>query len=918
MSNSFAPAVKLTVQATALARRCFQICRYRNDLVRDDVPLPGERHSLVAFAHRPFDTRSACIAVVPATTASPANDVTACRDVGASLCFTADESAWHVWKQTPTEPQHLRSIRPGEVENYFRVHREQLAPGVIFRAKSWQRTGESQQIDFVDASLLPMLEREAGGRLRSLFERMVATTMDFLDWESVPDNTDDAHWLTKANFWLLAAKLLHDKRVSRFINLDLHDVRTVFDRVANHYHRANPDPPKTNGRLRALQEAARIVAAPPHFRNISAETLGVLYEEALISPTTRRLLGTHRTPTYLVDYMLARLSGWIEELGYKRCHVFEPACGHAPFLSGALRLVSDMLPASVGDDQKQRHDFLKNHLRGCDNDSFALEIARLSLTLADIPNENGWVLEPCDMFSGSTLASETQSATLVLANPPFESEKAAKFLQRTVPALQPGTVFGFVLPVNELTGAACESVRRQLLAECEIKEISVFPDRMFKFASVETGIVLGRKREAKRATVPVGIRFRRVRESKMADFRDRYDDSWHDVVDAKWLATENQARLLVPDLHRIWGYCGNFSILRRHAGIVQGIIHHTSNYPDFPRGAITESDNKIDGFVLGFSGVANAPDTHLTPRTKWLNLDAKVVRFASSDARIPQVLLNYAPVDRDVWRLKAFLDPIGRPATSRMLRIHPKSHGLPLVCLWALCNSPFANAYTYAWASKRDITAGLMRAMPVPEFDTCDLSRLETSTRGYLAAATEFTGSFQRGPAKSKSRAPAKKSAKTPAVDQLHLGLAGQPADEEIASTRDRLRALHWRVDAEILRLYALPPELERELLDAFDGVPRVGVPFEQTRYIPRDFRDVLTLDDFLRITDEWDTNESRRCALIEKRIKTGRRTTEEEAEFRQLQRLLTLHRRFFSPLPTSEIKALKQRLKEGREWEYA
>ena len=98
------------------------------------------------------------------------------------------------------------------------------------------------------------------------------------------------------------------------------------------------------GCLRALQEAAGIAAAPATFRNISAEALGVLYEEALISPTTRKLLGTHRTPTYLVDYMVARLSGWIEELGYKHCHIFEPACGHAPFLSGALRLVSDMLP----------------------------------------------------------------------------------------------------------------------------------------------------------------------------------------------------------------------------------------------------------------------------------------------------------------------------------------------------------------------------------------------------------------------------------------------------------------------------------------------------------------------------------------------------------------------------------------------
>lgn len=836
------------------------------------------------------------------------------------MFFVAGQKGWDVWSQTSAQPRHLQALKPSEIENYFIYHRQEFAPGTIFRAKSWQRAGEGQQLDFVDNDLLPMLEREAGGRLCSLFERMVATTMDFLDWNAVPENTEDAHWLTKTNFWLLAAKLLHDKRVPRFINLDLRDIRTVFDRVANHYNREKPNPPKVNGRLRALQEAARIVAAPPHFRNISAETLGVLYEEALISPTTRKLLGTHRTPTYLVDYILARLSGWIEELGYKRCHVLEPACGHAPFLSGALRLVSDMLPGSVADDRKQRHDFLKDHLRGCDSDSFALEIARLSLTLADIPNENGWVLDHGDMFSGSALANEMKLATVVLANPPFESEKAAKFLQRTVPALQPGAVFGFVLPITELTGGACTSVRRQLLAECEIKEISVFPDRMFKFASVETGIVLGRKRVAKRAIVTTGIRFRRVRESKMADFRDRYDDSWRDEVHAEWLASANDARFVVPDARRVWQACIGLKRFKEFVDTGKGLEHRSKNDPRFPKGAVTESRVKLPGLEEGFASVDDSPDTHLRPTIWWLNLDKKTIRRPGAGTKkgTPQVILNYAPVDRDAWRLKAFIDPVGRPATSRLLLVRPKYQRVTLPCLWALCNSPVANAYTFAVGSKRDVTEGLMRAMSVPDLTACDLARLHASTRAYLDAATEFSATYQRPAAKSKSSVTTKKSAKPSAADQMQLGLPGQPADEEMTVARERLRALHWRVNAEVLRLYALPPKLERELLDAFDGVPRVGVPFEQTRYIPREFCDVLTLDEFLRITDEWEATEARRCELIEKRIKTGRRTAEEEAEFRQLQRLLMLHRRFYAPLPTAEIKALTKRLKEERQWEIA
>lgn len=893
MSELVSEKPRFDLRTGQLIRRCLRGCGYHDDLIVDDYALTPDRLlPLVAFAHRPHDARSSCIAFLPPSPA-PQLELRDLGELGVPLAFLAGDDTWHMWSLRGDGPRLERSLAAHHVENFFTKHENEFAPGSIFRAKSWQRVGEFKQLEFVDANLLPALERDAGRRLCNLFERMVDTTMEFLDWKSVPDDDDEAHWLTKANFWLLAAKLLHDKRVPRFINLDLHDVRTVFARVATHYNRNNPNPPKINGRLRALQEAARLVATPPLFQNISAETLGVLYEEALISPTTRKLLGTHRTPTYLVDYMLARLGGWIGELGHKRCHVFEPACGHAPFLSGALRLVSDMLPPSTAKDQeerqKQRHDFLKDHLRGCDSDDFALEIARLSLTLADIPNENGWVLNGGDMFDGSTLADETKAATVVLANPPFEKEQAAKFFQRTVAALQPGAVFGFVLPINELTGSASTATRKQLLAECELKEISVFPDKMFKFASVETGIILGRKREAKRGAVTPGIRFRRVRESKMTDFKERYDDSWGDMVDAGLLASTNDARLVVRDFRGVWESLEARQKLKAIALLGQGFSHKSaSNEAEI----ISPTERK--GWKEGFVGVEGSPDTHLLPETKWLNLSKeRILRPRHGvETQNPQVLLNYAPVDRDIWRVKGFIDSVGRAATSRFLVVRPRQQ-VSLTSLWAVCNSPVANAYAFAVGSKRELPTGDMRAMPVPDLVRADLANLESATRNYLAAATEFTIKFQQPAAKLKTRSGAKKATNAAASDQLALGLPGQPTDEEITAARERLRALHWRVDAEVLHLYALPPELERELLDAFDGVPRVGVPFEQTRYIPRDFRETLTLDEFLRITDEWEQTDDRRCQLLEKEFEGGGLMPAESAEFDKLQRLYDLRRSY-------------------------
>ena len=63
----------------------------------------------------------------------------------------------------------------------------------------------------------------------------------------------------------------------------------------------------------------------------------------------------------------------------------------AVFLVSAMRLLTELLP----DDKaipSRRGPYLRSRLHGTDIDPFALELARLSLTLTDIPNPNGWDL----------------------------------------------------------------------------------------------------------------------------------------------------------------------------------------------------------------------------------------------------------------------------------------------------------------------------------------------------------------------------------------------------------------------------------------------------------------------------------------------------------------------------------------------
>jgi len=59
-------------------------------------------------------------------------------------------------------------------------------------------------------------------------------------------------------------------------------------------------------------------------------------------------------------------------------------------------------------------------------------------------------------------------------------------------------------------------------------------------------------------------------------------------------------------------------------------------------------------------------------------------------------------------------------------------------------------------------------------------------------------------------------------------------------------RKLFLHIDAEVLRLYELPPRLERQLLDIFSGWERQGVPFHLDRYFPDDYEPCFPLHEYL------------------------------------------------------------------------
>jgi len=804
---------------------CLERCGYRGGLLKRDYRIGmdanGLRAPLAGFAHRPLDARSACVAVLTAS-GSPEEEVRRALPLGAPVVFVDLGDVFQWWKQG-TRPQLQEQIESQQVERFFDERAADFAPQRIYRAKTLGAIQRDQQLDFVDVGLLPLVEGETGKKLGDLIAREVQDVQKAL---GAAANAPDANKsIFRYTFWLLAARILRDKGVPLFKDIDIRDVQSVFERVGAHYGQKSRIPLVNAAWKNALAGPAESVERFAHLGNVSTEALAYLYENTLVNKEVRKELAIHSTPPHLIDYIVWRLEPWIRELPRSKISAFEPACGHAGFLLAIARLLRE-IHCDMTDTARSR--FIRKALRGVDIDSFALEIARLSLTLSDVPNPNGWNLDEADIFASEILSTGASEATILLMNPPYSNftereqshyqhigsalsygDKALEAFKRALEALPSGAVFGIVGPQGILHKKGASELRRFLVRECELKEICLFPDRIFEFSDMETAVVIGRRTKAEsRGTFRTT--YRRVREGDVAQFKASYVVTSERELEQFSFEHGPLFNLRVADLDEIWEECKANPVLSNLAEVGQGFFFKGAS--TLGQGEMTVSNTTFPGAVPGFDRLDRDLSIHQLPRLRYLNLSESVIDRAvtGTTIQIPQIILNYAPVSRGPWRLKALLDREGRAVTSRFLTVRPKEADTPLEYLWALCNSPVSNAYVYAHSTKRDILAGQMRRMPVPHPSPNEVHLVLETVRAYFMACKDLD-------------------------DPLSSG-----------TDDDEARDLLLEIDALILRLYDLPPHLERQLLDLFAGHQRQGVPFPFERYYPEDFRPYIPLHVYL------------------------------------------------------------------------
>ena len=849
-------------------------CGYRPDLLKADFFFGDHQSaSLVAFAQQPADSRSACVAVL-SEPESPRLAVEACKPLGAPVVFVCYQGSLQWWKQGSIRAEHLQSVQAGEIQSFFQANQGHFSPDAVYRAKTWGRFQTQYQLSFVDLGLMPVVEEQVGTALGDLIERNVSGLKHRLGWDAV--SSEQGQWLLQSVFWFLSAKILRDKQVESFGDLDFSNVDEVFRRVGKHYGTT----PLTSGskkKLEALTEAAQSIDRYSSLVLTTTESLAYVYENTLISKATRSALGTHSTPSFLVDYVVGNLAEWVNEIPVNDRSVFEPACGHAAFLVSAMRLLTDLLPADKAIPSR-RGPYLRSRLHGTDIDPFALELARLSLTLTDIPNPDGWDLKAENMFLGERLSTQAKKNTILLANPPFDNftpqdkleyseksaelsftNKAAEMLWRTLSQLPEGGVFGVVLPQTILHSDNAAALRKLIIEKFELKEICLFPDKVFSFSDAESAVIIGRRRPVSGKT---SVSYRRIRERQLASFR--LDPSLVKVgaVPQSRFIDQPSYSLNLPELEEVWVALREHPTLESVSALGQGLIYRGR---DLPRGSMTYADEEFGGGQLGFVTFDRGLLLTELPSRHCLNLDASVIRRAMSGTSVgkAQVLLNYAPASRGPWRLKALIDRQGHPVTSRFIAVRPRAGSLTLETLWALLNGPIANAYVYSHLGKRDNIVGDIRKIPLP--------------KQHVSAALDR------------------------AVGAYWDALSNQMQTED-------LERLLLRVDAESLKLYDLPLELEQQVLSLFTDWKRVGVPFTQTRYMPAALEGKVGFWEFLEMEGAWSATNRERGQLIDKNI-AGTISTEERSRLEILQAYADYHLQKVSPRPTHLLDEIERQL---------
>jgi hypothetical protein len=469
----------------------------------------------------------------------------------------------------------------------------------------------------------------------------------------------------------------------------------------------------------------------------------------------------------------------IHKFDIEGLRIYEPFAGAGVFLVSALRHLRDTLPVEWSD--QTRHDYLVQRISGDEFDSFACEVAMLSLILADYPNRNGWHINEYDLFQKGALSERMRGNNIILCNPPFETfnedEKQTYSFDNTTYS-KPLTVInaaldakpqglGFILPRPMILGQQYSELRRRVEGTYAKIELVELPDRTFGASKIEAAALIATDILTSRT------RTQRVRSTEIADW-DRAAFLKTGIVTSsresvRHLDGASTGDLWIPALSDLWEYLRSnpplSSVLAPSRGL-EWNYHQEDAASEQPR----------DDFRKGLHS-ARKPRQFIRGRSVWLDYRRESVRRGyGQNWEAPKIIMNASRLSRASWRIAAFPDFDGLLYSQQFYGLWPRisasAHELTVFC--AILNGPLANAYIAVHSPENRIRAKAIERIPIPQALPDKVYHLASLYMELADSRTFFE------------------------PDELEL------------------QRILVQIDAAVLKAYDLPPKLEDQLLSFF------------------------------------------------------------------------------------------------------
>ncbi len=747
---------------------------------------------VAAFTQDPPSYRDAAIGVVVANGSRGADHVRGFRSLGAPLIFEIVDDNVVRWKITGKgQPIELESVDVERIPGLFEANKESWSPQSVRSARTGQTLGA--QLDFFDSDFLPLLDHE----IRTKLDGLLKETVERSSAQCQPLEDDDQPLLYRMIFRLLTAKVIADSPET--------DIATIPDpisalEIAEGFYGEEDFLRKPLLDNIAAQEAAwEVISSRLHFQNLSVDSLAYVYENTFVSRKTRQIYGTHATPREVAEYIVNQLP--FEDLAQDERRVFEPFSGHSVFLVAAMQRLRNLLPNEMGPAEK--HRYFQSMLCGMEIDDFALEVAKLSLMLADYPNKDGWRLIQDDVFTSPSIDQELDQANIVLCNPPFERfspddrskyenlrrpGKPLKLLEMVL--RRPPRQLGLVLPRPFLSGPTYRDFRGEIARNYSSIEVVEMPDQMFSHSKVQTVMFMGSGRKAN----TVRLRSGRVKDKREFVSTRSVGPVYEEHISDPHGALSESIGLV--RLREVWKATEHLNRLSDMAKIRRGVQKiETAGSPDddlksaaLPRMPIEKSPTVVikksvlEPFLLsGEEEELVIPE--MAPHVAW---------------REPKVAVNKYRRGGS-WVMNAAIDWEGSTLWTDAYGVWC-NNDIPLEVLAAVLNGPVANAFVSVRDDKRDIRWSTLKRVPMPD---CG-ERQQEDIVGLVRQYTDVRRKWENG------------------------AMSYQAA-------HDLCRDLLMQIDAQVLLAYDLPVRIEHDLVNFFYDQKRPG-PVEFTDYIPIGF----------------------------------------------------------------------------------